>query len=168
VKIDPSWAKPLHDRLYGPVPTSREVVPTSEKTQQTWRFTFSDPGAGWFEEGFDDSRWESGLGGFGQKTTPAPHVGTEWTTPSIWIRRSFDLSSVPSELMLRLWHDEDAEVYFNGKLVATFTRWVDAYMNVPFDASSLRVGRNVIAVKCKQTSGGQFIDVGLVQVVRHR
>ena len=46
VKIDPSWAKPLHDRLYGPVPTSREVVPTSEKSQQTWRFTFADPGVG--------------------------------------------------------------------------------------------------------------------------
>ncbi len=166
VKVDPSWARALHARLTGPVPKTVLLVPTSEKSRQSWRYTFAEPGAGWFEESFVDSSWQSGEGGFGQKTTPAPNVGTEWTSPEIWIRRTFELSSVPSDAMLRLWHDEDAQVYINGKLVASFKQWVDAYVNVPFDASSLRVGRNVIAVKCKQTSGGQFIDVGLVRVER--
>jgi hypothetical protein len=166
VKIDPSWAKPLHDRLLGPVPKTIGVVPTSEKSPQTWRYTFADPLNGWEKEEYDDSRWMSGTGGFGQKTTPAPHVGTEWTSGNIWIRRTFELASVPKDPMLRLWHDEDAEVYINGKLVASFKQWVDAYMNVPFDATSLRVGKNTIAVKCKQTSGGQFIDVGLVRIER--
>jgi len=166
MKVEPSWARALHDRLTGPVPRTVAVVPTSEKSPQKWRYTLSDPGAAWFEEGFDDSSWKSGAGGFGQKTTPAPHVGTEWTSGEIWIRRSFDLAAVPSDAMLRLWHDEDASVYLNGKLVASFTQWVDAYVNVPFDRSSLRVGRNVIAVRCKQTSGGQFIDVGIVRLER--
>jgi hypothetical protein len=166
VKIDPSWAKPLHDRLLGPVPKTISVVPTSEKSPQTWRYTFADPLNGWEKEDYDDSRWMSGTGGFGQKTTPAPHVGTEWTSGNIWIRRTFELASVPKDPMLRLWHDEDAEVYINGKLVASFKQWVDAYVNVPFDATSLRVGKNTIAVKCKQTSGGQFIDVGLVRIER--
>ncbi len=166
VKIDPSWARALHARLTGPVPKTVLLVPTSEKLRQTWRYSFTDPGSGWFEEGFVDSSWKSGEGGFGQKTTPAPNVGTEWTSPDIWIRRTFELSSVPTDVMLRLWHDEDAEVYINGRLVASFKQWVDAYVNVPFDASSLRVGRNVVAVKCRQTSGGQFIDVGLVRVER--
>jgi hypothetical protein len=166
VKVEPSWARALHERLTGPVPKTVSVVATSEKSPQTWRYTLSDPGASWFEEGFDDSSWKSGAGGFGQKTTPAPHVGTEWTSGDIWIRRSFELSSVPSDVMLRLWHDEDASVYVNGRLVASFTQWVDAYVNVPFDRSSLRAGRNVIAVRCKQTSGGQFIDVGLVRLER--
>ncbi len=166
VKIDPSWARELHQRLMGDVPRTVVVLPTSEKETQTWRHTFADPLSGWHEESYDDSGWMVGKGGFGQKTTPAPNVGTEWTTSLIWIRRSFELDSVPSELMLRLWHDEDAEVYINGKLVASFKQWVDAYVNVPFDASSLRVGRNVIAVRCKQTSGGQFIDVGIVRLER--
>jgi hypothetical protein len=166
MKVEPSWARALHDRLTRPVPRTVVVVPTSEKSPQKWRYTLSDPGAAWFEERFDDSSWKSGTGGFGQKTTPAPHVGTEWTSGEIWIRRSFDLAAVPNDAMLRLWHDEDASVYVNGKLVASFTQWVDAYVNVPFDRSSLRVGRNVIAVRCKQTSGGQFIDVGIVRLER--
>jgi hypothetical protein len=164
VKVDPAWARPLHSRLLGPVTKTLAVVPTSETAAQSWRYTLSDPGARWEGEGFDDGGWKSGEGGFGQKTTPAPRVGTEWTSSEIWIRRTFELSSVPSDLLLRLWHDEDAEVYINGKLVASFTQWVDAYVNVPFDRSSLRAGKNTIAVHCKQTRGGQFIDVGLVRV----
>lgn len=163
-KVDPKWARSLHERLYGPVPKTVVVVPTSEVAPQNWRYTLSEPATAWFESSYDDSSWAVGAGGFGQKTTPAPHVGTEWTSGSIWIRRSFELSSVPRDLMLRLWHDEDAVVYINGKKVASFTRWVDAYTNVPFDSSSLRVGSNTIAVSCKQTSGGQFIDVGIVRI----
>ena len=166
VKVDPEWARVLHTQMRGSIARTEMVVPTSEKTPQAWRYTLSDPGAGWEAEGFDDSRWSTGHGGFGQKTTPAPHVGTEWTSSTIWMRREFELASVPSDLMLRLWHDEDAEVFINGKHAASFTQWVDAYVNVPFERSLLRVGRNTIAVRCKQTSGGQFIDVGLVRLER--
>ena len=165
-KMDPKRARPLIERLTGPVPRSVVLVPTSEKTPQTWRFTTQKPSDAWTTEGFDDSSWSSGTGGFGQKSTPAPHVGTEWTSPDIWIRRTFELGSAPSDAMLRLWHDEDAEVYINGVKGASFTQWVDAYINVPLAAGSLRAGHNTIAVHCRQTSGGQFIDVGLVRLVR--
>ena len=165
-KVSASWARALHERLLGPMTRTVSVVPTSEKDPQTWRYAFTAPVDAWSSTSFDDAAWSSGTGGFGQKTTPAPHVGTEWTSSDVWIRRSFTLPSVPSDLLLRLWHDEDAEVYINGRLVASFTQWVDAYVNVPFDSSSLRAGRNVIAVHCKQTRGGQFIDVGLVRVER--
>ena len=59
-------------------------------------------------------------------------------------------------------------MYVNGVLIASFERWVDEYIIVPLDGSKrsvFRIGRNTIAVHCKQTSGGQFIDVGFVSIV---
>ncbi|HXH60519.1 MAG TPA: glycoside hydrolase family 2 TIM barrel-domain containing protein, partial [Fimbriimonadaceae bacterium] len=164
-KIDPEWAAPINERLYDAVPVTEPVVPTSEKAPQTWSYTTDAPPPDWYMPDFDDSGWKKGTGGFGQSTTPAPHVGTEWTSPDIWIRRKFTLSRIPFDPLLRLWHDEDAEVYINGELVASFKQWVDTYINVPFDSSPLRKGANTIAVHCKQTSGGQFIDVGIVERV---
>jgi hypothetical protein len=42
-----------------------------------------------------------------------------------------------------------------------------AYQVVPLDgkaASALRVGQNTLAAHCRQTRGGQFIDVGIVLI----
>lgn len=61
-------------------------------------------------------------------------------------------------------HDEDAEVYINGKLVATFKWFLTDYaVHLATDAlkSALQPGENVIAVHCRQTVGGQCIDVGI-------
>jgi hypothetical protein len=78
------------------------------------------------------------------------------------------LKAVPAgEVMLRLHHDEDAEVYVNGVLAARVTGFTTAYVEVPLTAAgraALRPGRNVIAVHCRQTGGGQYIDAGLVEV----
>lgn len=168
LKVKPEWARPLHEALYGPMPILRTVLPTSEREKQSWRVTTKEPTGDWFARDYDDARWTVAEGGFGQKTTPAPNVGFAWTTPDIWIRREFELSFVPENLALRIWHDEDAEVYVNGVLIAKFERWVDEYIIVPLNDSKRSVfqaGRNTIAVHCKQTSGGQFIDVGLVSIV---
>ena len=62
-------------------------------------------------------------------------------------------------------HDEGAEVYFNGVLATHLEGHTVGYMVVPISAEAqeaLRGGTNTIAVHCHQTSGGQYIDVGLI------
>jgi hypothetical protein len=111
-------------------------------------------------------------GGFGTKGTPAAVIGTEWKTPDIWIRRTFDLTELPKgEPMLRIHHDEDAEVFINGVLAAKVVGFTTDYVEVPLTAAgrkALKAGANTIAVRCRQTGGGQYIDVGLVEVVEKK
>jgi hypothetical protein len=101
--------------------------------------------------------------------TPGTTVRTEWSTPDIWIRRAFELPAGvrASELRLFVHHDEDARIYLNGRLVAELPGYTTDYEPVPLarDAlEALRSGRNTLAIHCRQTGGGQYIDAGLVTV----
>lgn len=167
-KIDPARAAAAAKALYAPPPLVRTLVPRAgEGEPASWRFTTTPPPAGWSEPGFDDSTWSLGKAGFGTPGTPGAIVGTPWTTGEIWIRRTFDLAAVPQRPHLSIHHDEDAEVYINGVLAGAFTRWTTGYQIVPMNdagAQALRAGANTIAIRCRQTSGGQYIDCGIVEV----
>jgi hypothetical protein len=169
VKFDPKETAAWHKALFGPVPEYREIVPTSEKRPQEWRYSFDKQPDGWEKPGFDDSKWKQGSGGFGTKGTPAAVIGTEWKTPEIWLRRTVEIKEVPKgEVMLRVHCDEDGEVFINGVRAAGLPGYTTEYVEVPISAAArktLKPGANVIAVRARNAGGGQYIDLGLVEVV---
>jgi hypothetical protein len=68
-------------------------------------------------------------------------------------------------LELQLFHDEDAEIYLNGVLAVKLSGFITDYNDVAISKmarAALHPGRNIIAVHCHQTSGGQGIDVGII------
>jgi len=170
IKLDVGRVAALHAKLYEPPPiiTYQSVAPTSEKTAQTWRYTVEKPAEDWFQPGFDDSRWQTGPGGFGRKGTPGSVIRTEWHGADIWLRRTFEINDTDfTGLHLRGHHDEEATVYINGRKVASLDGFVTEYSDVPLGdeaKAALKKGTNTLAVHCHQTDGGQYIDVGLVLV----
>ncbi len=171
IKMDERLVRESNRRLYLPPPVVKTVVPTSQREAQAWRYTTEKPPAGWSKPDFDDSSWKSGPGGFGSKDTPGAVVGTEWRSSDIWLRRTFELEDPKlASPHLSIHHDEDAEVFVNGRKVAELKDFTTDYKLEPLgDAmhQAVRRGRNVLAVHCRQTKGGQFIDVGIHDVV-HR
>ena len=151
-------------------PIIKEIVPTSLDTPQLWYYTFEKPSADWMQVRFDaaGAGWKRGAGGFGMPQTPGARIGTRWNTADIWMRRTFQLEQIPAdELHLLIHHDEDAEVYINGVLAARLRGYTASYEPVPLSEEArraLRKGPNSLAVHCHQTTGGQYIDVGLATV----
>lgn len=170
------WASRDKSRVTGwapipPPPIVKEIIPTARTAQSSWRFSTQKPAENWSRPGFDDSSWVASPGGFGTQGTPgtSPGLRTEWKTRNIWLRREF---VIPAEALrnpqLLVHHDEDAEVYLNGTLAATMSGYTTAYELVPIAAgakAALRPGKNTLAVHCRQTGGGQYIDVGIADVV---
>jgi hypothetical protein len=168
VKVDVARVAAANKGDFTRAPKVRVLVPTSRDKGIDWRYTFDKPAAGWFKPGFDDTGWKKGPGGFGTKGTPGAVVRTEWKTDDIWIRREFTLPEGKFDnLYLDLHHDEDAEIYLNGVLAAKVAGYITDYTEVAINAkakATLKPGKNTIAVHCHQTTGGQYIDVGIVAV----
>jgi hypothetical protein len=163
IKMDQERVRAANLLMYGPPPVYSELVPTSREVGQTWRYTTANPGENWVNSEFDDHLWREGPGGLGANDPPNASIRTEWSTPEVWARRVFELDGpAGGKPLLSVYHDEDAEIYLNGVRVAELKGYVTGYVRVPLeDPSLLRSGSNVIAVHCRQTGGGQFIDVGI-------
>lgn len=157
-----------------PVPSEiRVLAATSEKSPVTARIATVAPPENWMAVDFDDATWRLAAGGYGSSRPPGAVIRTEWSTPDLWMRREFELPDFssrkePSDLTLRIHHDEDAEVYLNGTQIAVLPRWTQSYTDVPLLAEvnhTLRPGKNVLAIHCHQNTGGQYLDAGLIETI---
>ncbi len=150
-------------------PTIDVIESGSKNDGVMWRYSTDRARDGWMTAGFNDRNWKQAAGGFGTDGTPGAIVRTRWSTPEIFIRREI---SVPAgvdlqSLSLYMHHDEDAEVYLNGVLAAKahgFTGDYDLFDILPAAKAALKPGKNLLAVHCRQTTGGQYIDVGLARL----
>lgn len=146
-----------------------EVVPTSQKEAFSWSYTTGQPPEGWTRPDFDAGDWKQGPAGFGTKDTPGAIVRTTWNTADIWLRREVTLpiQAYPN-LQFYVYHDEDVEIYVNGEPAASEDGFTTGYVPLEISAparAQLKPGaRVVLAVHCHQTTGGQNVDVGLVNV----
>jgi hypothetical protein len=152
-------------------PAYRVLVPTSEMSQQTWRYVTAKPDGAWSGKDYDDAHWQMGPAPFGDQG----HVGTPWTTPNLWLRRRFNPGTIsPEELrnvMLLLFNRGRVEIFING--VQTFAQqgnnrsleggYEHRPLSTPVRNAIIPNGDNVIAVHCfMQPAGGPlYFDAGL-------
>ncbi len=167
-KLDVAAARAAHARLAGPPRKIVPIVATSETQPQRWRYSLADvadEASDWRMPDFDDRSWREGDGGFGTKGTPGAIVRTTWDTSAIRLRRAVDVPAEPlHDPHLRIHHDEDVEVWLDGERIAQASGYLTAYAYIPVPKALLTPGRHVLAVRCRQTRGGQYVDVGIVDV----
>ncbi len=151
-----------------PMPKVTTIVPAADTHAGQWRYTTASPATNWATVDFDASSWKEGWGGFGTHETPGSVVGTVWNTRNIWLRRQMEIPADKlHDLQLWLHHDDDTEVYVNGSLVFKTSGWATSYDAVPLSDSArkaFKAGNNLIAIHCRQHGGGQYVDLGLIEV----
>ena len=130
-----------------------------------WNYTFEQSAGDWRTLDFDVAAWKSGKSGFGTGVPGIERAVTSWTDTDIWLRTTFESEDEIeySKLLLTVYHDEDVEVYLNGDLVLKRGGHLVGYQSFDLQGvpKKLRKGKNILAVHCLQTAGGQYIDVGL-------
>ncbi len=156
------------DRLKG---EALVLATTADDMPTDWHWTTDRPSGNWTGLDFNHNAWAEGKSGFGNTAEMVPHIsrgmiGTNWNEPDIWIRKEIEIDKLPDRCLalLRIYHDEDVEVYVNGKPVFVEPGFLTEWKAVDITdqlRGVLRPGRNVLAIHVHQTVGGQYIDAGL-------
>ena len=123
----------------------------------------------WAQRTFDDSSWSTEQAAWGTKNE-YPNVRNSWTATNsdIYVRRTVALTEADLEkdLWIQFSHDDVFELYVNGtQVVATGETWLqgETHQLTAAEKAHLRVGENIIAAHCHNTSGGAYIDFGLFE-----
>ncbi|MET0299009.1 MAG: DUF5127 domain-containing protein, partial [Flavitalea sp.] len=150
-------------RFMGKAETSyKTIVKASDEAAYTVKYTETAPqGEDWKTASFNDASWKSGAAPIGDDPKNAK---TSWKSDNIWVRRTFTAASVAAinELFLKLNHDDNIEVYLNGKEVYKTIGWNNRFQYFPVDKANLKAGQNVIAIHLANSAGGRHLDFGLV------
>jgi Domain of unknown function (DUF4965)/Domain of unknown function (DUF1793)/Domain of unknown function (DUF5127)/Domain of unknown function (DUF4964) len=156
-------------RFLGKESTSyKTVVPASDEKLYEVKYTETEPQGDWKAAGYTPSNWQTGNAPIGDD---AKNIKTLWKSNDIWVRRTFNVANPTSinELFLKINHDDNIEVYLNGKRIYTKEGWTNDFKYIALsnsDKSALNAGSNVMAIHLKNTAGGRFLDFGLVDKLK--
>lgn len=169
-KMDEAKLREINNNLIHKNLVVNNLVSHSRVEGQTWKYTINQPATTWFLPSYNDAAWKSGPGGFGSAGTPGGNIRTPWISADIWMRKTFEIGSISQEQLnnaeLFVHHDEGCEIYINGVLAASLKGYTSDYNVVKInDLAKVALkpnASNLIAVHCHQTSGGQYIDAGIM------
>lgn len=145
----------------------KTILPASDEQAYQCKYTETQPANGWALSQYNDDSWDTGAAPFTDDKTEAK---TLWTNKNIWIRRIFTLTNTNiDKLLLKLYHDDNVEVYLNGEKIFTNIGWTSDFELIPLsDAikNKLKKGTNILAIHCANTAGAAWLDAGLVDQVK--
>lgn len=139
------------------------ILPASDEQPYTFQYTETEPAKGWEDESYNDSSWKTGSAPITDRKSRAK---TLWQSKDIWVRRTFNFSQADvNQLMLKLHHDDNIEVYLNGKRVYDRVGWNNDFKMIAIK-NELINGKNLLAIHCANTVGGAWLDFGLVNELK--
>ncbi|MDB5130542.1 MAG: glutaminase [Mucilaginibacter sp.] len=145
----------------------KTILPAADEKPYQCKYTETGPTGNWTDLPYNDSNWKTGTAPFSDDKTKAK---TLWTSKNIWVRRTFTINDLNiDKLVLKIFHDDNVEVYLNGKEVYNFEGWVSDFKLVSLKdkfKNKLKKGENVLAIHCANTAGGAWLDAGLVDEVK--
>lgn len=142
----------------------KTIVPSSDERAYQVKYTETEPQGDWKALNYNAGDWKSGSAPIGDDAKSAK---TLWKSHDIWVRRNFTVANPASinELFLKLNHDDNIEVFLNGKKIYTKEGWTNDFQYIALNnnKTALVAGENVIAIHLLNTAGGRFLDFGLVE-----
>jgi hypothetical protein len=167
IKVDGNYYR----FLGSPQTKYKSILPTADETSYSEKYTEEKPADDWMLPDFNDNNWKTAAAPFGKDRSG---VNTQWTSDDIWVRREFqandnnnnDLDNNNNDLFLKIDHDDDVDVFLNGKNIFSEKGANGKYRLVDLNdaiKSNLKEGKNVLAMHCVNTGGAAFLDAGIVE-----
>ncbi len=139
----------------------KSILADADFASYNCQFTEAKPAGNWTNVEYDDAKWQTGKGMFGTQNVEPQTI---WTSREIWIRRTFEISSMNfHQLLLKTKYDDNVEIYLNGEKIYT-AGCCSANKEILLTKSveqKLHKGKNVLAMYCENTGGQAYIDAGL-------
>ena len=144
----------------------KTILPAADEANYALKYTESAPKSDWTAPQFDEDGWKNGAGPIGDDVSKDK---VSWKTRDIWIRRKFSISNAAGiqSLLLKVSHDDDAEVFLNGVRIFLKAGVTNDYGMIPVDRQLVE-GDNLLAMHVVNTGGGARADLGLVQIVEKK
>jgi len=143
----------------------KTVLAASDEMPYSVKYTETAPDGDWKAADYAAGNWKSGQAPIGDD---AKQVKTLWKSKEIWVRRAFNIVNPASinELLLKMNHDDNIEVYLNGKKVYEKVGWTNTFQYFPLHKNDLKAGQNVIAIHLANSAGGRYLDFGLADKLK--